>query len=285
MIKALMFPGQGSQYRGMGKDLFPKYKAITDKSSNLLGYDLEELCLRDPNRLLGKTEYTQPALFVLNALRYYDGVRRGDVDFVVGHSLGEYNALHAAGVIDFETGLKMVMKRGALMGAASGGGMAAVLGVEQDKLMVLLQQGGHEGVDVANYNTPTQFVISGQKEEIDRAFTDLDQQGVKVVPLFVTAPFHSRYMKAAADEFKTFLQQFTFNMADVPVIANTTALPYVWGNEVATLSTQIDHAVLWVDSIRYLMGQGVEQFDELGTDILTKMVTEIKDKCSPIMVV
>ncbi len=136
-------------------------------ASDIVGYDIEELCLRDPNRQLGKTQFTQPALFLVNALRYYDLRGRELPDYFIGHSLGEFNALHAAGVFDLQTGLKLVQKRGALMAEASEGGMAAVLGLNIETLKEELNGIDCDEVDIANYNTPTQIVISGKQEAID----------------------------------------------------------------------------------------------------------------------
>lgn len=130
MKQVIMFSGQGSQYRGMGKSLFPKYKEETKLASDILGYDIVELCLKDPRKELAKTQFTQPALFVVNALTYYDQKEELSPNYFIGHSLGEYNALYAAGAFDFETGLRLVQKRGQLMAAASGGGMAAILGLD-----------------------------------------------------------------------------------------------------------------------------------------------------------
>jgi trans-AT polyketide synthase/acyltransferase/oxidoreductase domain-containing protein len=196
--------------------------------------------------------------------------------------MGEYNALLVAGAFDFETGLKLVQKRGELMAAASGGGMAAVLGLNIEELKQKLASGGYDTLDIANYNTPTQTVISGTKEGIDKVCKDFDGQGINIVPLFVTAPFHSHYMESAAKEFATFLKAFKFNPLKIPVIANMTARPYEDGQIAELLSGQISGSVQWTDTIRYLMGQGVDNYQELGRDILTKMVDEIRKDCSPI---
>src|ERR1700722_298171 len=126
-----MFPGQGSQVRGMGSTLFTEFQDYVQKADHILGYSIEKLCLEDPDNLLNKTEYTQPALFTVSALSYIKKLKETNTapQYVIGHSLGEYNALFAAEVFDFETGLKLVQKRGALMSKASGGGMAAIVGL------------------------------------------------------------------------------------------------------------------------------------------------------------
>ena len=275
-----MFPGQGSQYRGMGKGLFSKYKTETALASSLLGYDLETLCLKDPDKLLGKTQYTQPALYVVNSFVYRE--QQVVPDYLIGHSLGEYNALLAAEAFDFETGLRLVQKRGALMAAASGGAMAAVLGLSISELESHLAAGGYSEVQVANYNTPTQTVLSGTHAGIEQVIKDFTAMKVKVVPLYVSAPFHSKYMAPAAAEFGQFLKTFRFNPLKIPVIANATARPYGDNQVGKALSQQIDSSVQWTDTIRYLMGQGVSEYLEMGSVILTKMANEVKESCTPI---
>ncbi len=280
-----MFPGQGSQYRGMGKELFKIYRQEAALASNILGYDIEELCVADPKRLLGKTAFTQPALYVVNALAYYQQQTNSQPDYLIGHSLGEYNALLAAGAFDFETGLKLVQKRGELMAAASGGGMAAVLGLTAAELKKLLADGGYNDIDIANYNTPTQFVIAAKEAAIDKVVIDFDSKGIKIIPLFVSAPFHSRYMAAAAAEFAKFLQGFTFSPLKIPVIANVTATCYEDGQVAELLSQQIASSVQWTDTVKTLISKGVSMYEEIGGVILTKMVNEIKESvdstCNP----
>ncbi|WP_199185071.1 ACP S-malonyltransferase [Aquimarina sp. I32.4] len=281
MKKVIMFPGQGSQYRGMGKDLFKSYKNKVIRASDILGYDLEELCLKDPNKELSKTQFTQPALYVINALSYY---QKGEVnaDYLIGHSLGEYNALLAAEAFDFETGLRLVKRRGELMAEASGGGMAAVLGLNAKALQDKLEEGKYNQIDIANFNTPSQIVIAGPQNEINRVIKDFDYQNIKIIPLFVTAPFHSRYMNSAAEEFSFFLKNYEFSPLKTTVISNVTGLPYQNNNISELLSKQISSPVHWINMIRLLMGKGVTEYEEVNSVILTKMVAEIRDNCSPI---
>lgn len=282
MKRVIMFPGQGSQYRGMGKSLFPKYKKETKLASEILGYDVEELCLKDPRKELAKTQFTQPALFIVNAFAYYDLGKEISPDYLIGHSLGEYNALLASGAFDFETGLRLVQKRGELMALASGGGMAAVLGLDATVLQLKLDEGGYHEIDVANFNTPTQIVISGPQNVISKVVKDFDSQNIKIIPLFVTAPFHSRYMEQAAAEFAVFLKDFKFSSIKIPVISNSIALPYEGNQTIDLLSQQIASPVRWTDTIRLLMGKDIYEYEEIGGEILTKMVEEIKKSCSPI---
>ena len=281
MPKAIMFPGQGSQYKGMGKDLFQLFPKETTTASGILGFDVEDLCVNDPNKLLGLTQFTQPALYVVNAFHYWNTVRE-QPDYLLGHSLGEYNALLAAEAFDFETGLRLVKKRGELMAAANGGSMAAVIGISADHLKEELSRGKHDQIDVANYNTPSQTVVAGPKEAIDRLVSDFDAKQIRIVPLFVSAPFHSTYMNPAAEEFAEFLKEFRFNPLKIPVISNLTSTSYTNDSLMDCLAGQIKGSVRWTDSIRYLMGKEVNEFQEIGGVILTKMVNEIKEKCEPI---
>jgi trans-AT polyketide synthase/acyltransferase/oxidoreductase domain-containing protein len=278
-MRAVLFPGQGAQSKGMGKELFPLYPQLTKTASEILGYSLEELCLEDPGNQLRYTQYTQPALYVVNALGYMKKKREGaadaHADYFAGHSLGEYNALLAAEAFDFETGLRLVQKRGELMGKASGGSMAAVIGVDASRVRQVLDENGLQEIDLANYNTPSQTVISGKAEAVDRADKVFRNANIRCVVLNVTAPFHSRYMQPAQDEFAQVVKQFRFFMPRVPVIANVTARPHQ-GQIPELLVNQITSPVRWNDSIRYLLSQGDMQFTEIGSSILTKMVNEIR---------
>ena len=281
MKKVTMFPGQGSQYKGMGKALFSKYKAETQLASDILQYDLEELCVQDPNRELVKTQFTQPALYVVNHFRYKE--LNATPDYSVGHSLGEYNALLAAGGFSFEAGLKMVQKRGQLMAAASGGSMAAVLGIDTEALKEKMNTPEYADLDIANYNTPTQTVISGPGESIKTIVKNFSAQNIRIIPLQVSAPFHSRYMAPAAKEFSEFLKGFHFETLKIPVISNVTARPYDNSEIAKLLSQQISGSVKWCETIQYLMGKNVEEYQENGRGVLTKMVTEIRKTCKPII--
>ncbi|SUX55274.1 acyltransferase domain-containing protein [Chromobacterium vaccinii] len=155
-MKVFMFPGQGSQYKGMGGDLFDGFKDLADKADGILGYSLRELCIDDPRGELNQTRFTQPALYVVNALSYFRKLEEGSgkPDFLAGHSLGEFNALMAAGCYDFETGLKLVQKRGELMGEVSNGAMAAIVNAGKEEIESALAENGLSNVFIANYNTP-----------------------------------------------------------------------------------------------------------------------------------
>lgn len=279
-MTAFLFPGQGAQYKGMGWDLFPQYPALTQQASDVLGYSIEQLCVENPDKKLRLTEYTQPALYVVGVLRYMkmrdEGGSALRPTYLLGHSLGEYNALWVAGAFDFETGLRLVRKRGEIMGAAQGGTMAAVLGMDEPAVRALLADHGLDNIDLANFNAPTQFVISGPVDSVGKVATLCAQSGVNCVPLNVSAPFHSRYMAAAQAEFAVFLRGFSFADPQIPVVANTTALPYEPGTVANLLSRQIASPVRWSESLRYLLAQRVGAFVEVGSTFLMKMMQEIQ---------
>ncbi|MBA2807339.1 ACP S-malonyltransferase [Streptomyces sp. KM273126] len=274
----VLFPGQGSQARGMGSGLFDRFPGTTSLANDVLGYDLPRLCLQDPEGRLDDTRFTQPALYVVNALSYRDSLERGEpeAEYLLGHSLGEYNALHAAGVFDFETGLKLVIKRGELMARASDGAMLAVVGMSESELRAFLAEESLARLDIANLNTGTQTVLSGARDEIERAHRLLGERSVRAVPLKVSAAFHSRFMAPARDEFHAFLKGFRFSPPRATVIANLTARPY--DAEVpGTLSEQIAAPVRWAESVRYLLERtSVEDCREAGDgSVLTRMVRQI----------
>jgi trans-AT polyketide synthase/acyltransferase/oxidoreductase domain-containing protein len=276
--RAIIFPGQGVQSKGMGKNLFHKYKNMTDLASGILGYDIVDLCTIDRNTQLNKTQYTQPAIYVVSAMGFYDYMSQApvnNIDFLAGHSLGEYNALLAAEVFDFATGLRLVKKRGELMAAADGGAMAAVIGDAKRPIIEILGASGFGDIDVANFNSPTQTIIAGPRADLVRAQSAIEADGLRFVILNVSAPFHSRYMKAAQIEFMDFLSDLQFRDPKTPVIANSTGRPYDAGAVAKTLSDQIAAPVRWHESINYLIGAGVTEFKEIGSEVLTKMVKEI----------
>lgn len=285
MSHIVLFPGQGSQAKGMGGDLFDRFPEMTADASRILGYSIKELCLDDPRAELGLTQFTQPALFVVNALMHRARLEDGKPapDAVAGHSLGEYNALLAAGCFDFATGVALVKERGALMGRVSGGGMSAVIGLEPQRIQELLHE-SEEGrrVDVANFNSFEQTVIAGPKEDLAAVKPALEAAGARmVVPLNVSAPFHSRYMRDAQREFEGFLQGFEFRAPAIPVISNVRARPYEGDLVRATLAEQIGNSVRWLDSMLYLMEKPEPSFEEVGPgQVLTKLLKQIQKRRS-----
>lgn len=282
-----VFPGQGSQYKGMGGALFDEFPEITTKADMILGYSIKELCLKDFNRQLSLTQYTQPALYTVNLLSYLKKIKETDrkPDYMAGHSLGEYSALCAAGVFDFETGLKLVKKRGELMSQAVGGGMAAVLGLNEDAVEEILKKNGLETVEIANYNTPTQIVVSGAKDDVERARSLFAGEGVTYIPLNVSGAFHTRYMKDAQQKFQEYLDRFAFSELTIPVVSNVYARVYKSGTVKKLLAEQIIRSVKWSESIRYLMGLGEMEFEEIGPgDVLTKLIKKIQEQAEPLVV-
>jgi malonyl CoA-acyl carrier protein transacylase len=283
-MKTYLFPGQGSQHIGMGENLFDAFPDITATADAILGYSIKELCLQDPNRELGLTQYTQPALYVVNALAYRQQLKdTGELpDFVVGHSLGEYNALESAGVIGFEDGLNLVKKRGELMSTAPKGAMAAVIGISADKISGILAENGFTVIDIANYNSHTQTIISGLEADIQNAQTYFEQEQAMFIPLNVSGAFHSRYMQPIQDEFSRFLDSFTFAAPKIPVIANIHAKPYQADQVARNLADQLTHSVRWLDSMHFLLQQGDMEFIELGPgDVLSKLIRSIKSQFKP----
>lgn len=262
-----VFPGQGSQIKGMGSGLFSEFSELTEKANAILGYSIQTLCLEDPHQHLTQTQYTQPALYIVNALTYFKKIqeKRKPPRFVAGHSLGEYNALLAASVFDFETGLKLVQKRGELMSQAREGAMAAIIGLKADLIKTILDQHGLTNVAIANDNSYTQLVISGSKEDIHEAQGLCEQAGaVLVIPLKVSGAFHSPYMRPAQEQFEHFLEGFQFTSPSCPVISNYTARPYETTEISRTLAQQITHPVRWTESISYILAQGETEFEEVG---------------------
>jgi malonyl CoA-acyl carrier protein transacylase len=278
-MKAYVFPGQGSQNKGMGDKFFEHFNDLTAKANSILGYSIKELCINDPHNNLNKTEYTQPALYVVNALMYLKKLEDGQSipDYVAGHSLGEYNALFAAGAFDFETGLKLVKKRGELIGKASGGAMAAVIGLSEEQVVEVLRSSGLNGIDIANFNTPYQIVISGLKEDIQKAATFFKSAKL-YMPLKVSGAFHSRYMENARRDFELFVNDFNFSPLKIPVISNVEARPYKQDDIRRLLINQITNPVKWTESIRYLMGKGVTDFEEIGPGkVLAGIIQKIQE--------
>lgn len=281
-MSVYLFPGQGSQAIGMGKELFEQFPEYVQKADAILGYSIAELCLTGPEDRLNQTQYTQPALYVVNALTLYAKRLQNlaPPTFVAGHSLGEYNALLAADVFDFETGLRLVQKRGALMSLATEGGMAAIIGLPAETIQTILDTETPQEVVIANDNSYTQLVISGKKSAVEFVLPLLKAAGATlVIPLKVSGAFHSPLMISAEQEFADFLKSFTFAKPRIPVIANVTGNPYEADHIAQNLSAQISHAVKWTASIQYLLDQGETEFEEIGPGkVLAGLVKRIKNK-------
>ncbi len=264
---AWVIPGQGAQRVGMGAELFARFSQETAIADRELGWSVAQLCTSDEDGRLHRTQYLQPALFVVGALsclaRWDDGEPEPEV--LAGHSLGEYVALFAAGSFDLATGVRLVRRRGELMGRAEGGGMAAVVGPDVSRVSDVLARYGLDDLDVANHNAHNQVVLSGPAASLQAAAKVLrEERAGRCVPLAVSAPFHSRYMAPAAEEFARFLAGFALRDPQIPVIANVTAAPYTPGGVADLLARQVRSSVRWADSMRLLLENGVQDVVEVG---------------------
>jgi trans-AT polyketide synthase/acyltransferase/oxidoreductase domain-containing protein len=280
MTKISLFPGQGSQKKGMGAELFKQFPEYVASADQELGYSIAELCLDDSTGRLDQTQFTQPALYVVSCLAHLKEKQdAGLPDYVAGHSVGEYGALFAAGAFDFVTGLKLVKKRGELMSKAKDGGMAAVIGMDRDRVAEVIKSINFKNVYIANLNTPQQIVISGARDSIVAAQGAFEASGAQLyIPLKVSGAFHSPFMSQAMEVFSIFLDQFEFSGIKIPTISNVTALPYKDDEIRENLALQITHSVLWSDSIRWLLNQPNPEFREIGPGkVLTGMLAKIKN--------
>ncbi len=259
----LLFPGQGAQRVGMGAHLFDRFPTVVDEAESILGLDLRRLCLEDPDRVLDQTEYAQPALFVVNELHRlaYEAEGGPGPSAAAGHSLGEYNALVAAGVLAFRPALVAVRERGRVMATAPAGAMAAVIGLSARSLSDLLSTHGID-LDLANYNSATQTVISGTTEEILKSEAVVVDAGARWVRLRVSRAFHSRHMTGPSEAFRRALDGLEIHAGRFPVIANATARPY--GSDVhALLAQQLRAPVRWAETMAAL-SPDEPRFFELG---------------------
>lgn len=279
MPSVWVFPGQGSQYRGMGAALLERYPRLVKQADEVLGYSIRRLILEDPDNLLSRTDFTQPALYVTTALSFLDK-RDSNVplpEFYAGHSLGEFNALFAADGFDFEMGVALVNKRGQLMAQAPQGAMAAVLGLEQAKVSEILAGSPYRHIDIANINSLTQIVISGRLEDIESCGPLFVQAGAKYVRLNVSAAFHSRFMRGVQEEFAQFISGISMRPLSVDVISNYTARPYPKTGYQDLLIQQITHPVRWYETLSWLMSRGELSLEEVGPgDVLTGLFFKIK---------
>ncbi|MBA4538110.1 ACP S-malonyltransferase [Bacillus aquiflavi] len=284
---AFMFPGQGSQTIGMGKQLAdrnPFVKTFFDKADEKLSYELSKIIFEGPEDELTKTMNAQPALLTASIaiLEYFkqSGIK---ADFVAGHSLGEYTALVAAGAITFEEGVYAVRKRGKFMEEAvpnGEGAMAAILGIDREALQAVTDEITSSGhlVQLANINCPGQIVISGTKEGIKLASVKVKERGAKrAIPLKVSGPFHSLLMKPAAESLQTVLNEMTIKDAEIPLIANVTASPVTEADDIQQrLIEQLYSPVLWEDSVKNMIELGVDTFIEIGPGkVLSALVRKI----------
>ncbi|MFD1705848.1 ACP S-malonyltransferase [Siminovitchia sediminis] len=293
---AFIFPGQGSQTVGMGKEAAEtneKAKSVFDRADQRLGYSLSSIIFEGPQEDLTSTANAQPALLTASMALMQDLTDAGiSPDYTAGHSLGEYTALVAAGAIDFADAVYAVHKRGQFMEEAVPNGrgtMAAVLGLERGTLHGICEQvtSGGDLVQMANLNCPGQIVISGTVEGVKKAGEQAKEQGAKrVLPLQVSGPFHSSLMKPAAERFTQVLHEIEIKDADVPVIVNVSAEPETKKEAFQEkLIEQLYSPVLWEDSVQKLISLGVDTFVEIGPGkVLSGLVRKVDRKVTAISV-
>jgi len=283
---AFLFPGQGSQVVGMGSDLFQQYssvKEIYQKAGDILGFDICKVSFEGPEEELKQTRITQPALFVHScavAERLYELNIKPEM--TAGHSLGEYTALVAAGVLDFEQGLQLVKIRGELMqeaGEISAGTMAAVIGLDFDVVKKLCIKASDKGVvQPANFNSPDQVVVSGSVEGVRELVNLANEAGAKrAIELNVSGAFHSPLMAPAGERLRKAVWNSRFEDARVPVYCNVSAKPTTTAEELRNMLTaQLTSPVLWNDSIRNMINDRATEFIEVGAGkVLTGLLRRI----------
>ena len=269
---AFIFPGQGAQAVGMGKDIYENYtsaKTVYETADEVLGKSISNICFNGPEEDLKLTINTQPAIVttsiaLLEALKSELNITP---DYTAGHSLGEYCAMYTAGVMSLENTFKLIQKRAELMGQTKGGAMAAVLNATDEQLKAGLEEGSKVGyVDVANYNSTVQVVITGDENAVKAAGDYMLANGVRrVVPLAVSGAFHSKYMENAGKEFEKYLADFELNNAKLPVITNVDANETLMADEFKSkMPKQISSSVHWTQTIQKMIENGVDTFVEIG---------------------
>lgn len=289
---ALLFPGQGAQYIGMGKELYENYlctKKIYDEAANLLDWDIKEVCFTDQNALIHQTRYTQGALFTTN-YGIYEALKEEGIkaDAVLGFSLGEYDALVASGILSFKEALRLVDQRATYMeecATLSPGGMSAVIGMEASKVYKLCQEISEQvgsSVTVANDNCEGQVTIAGTTQALERASEYFKEAGAKrVIPLKVSGAFHSPLMLEAANKLRHHLSEVNFLEPSIPVVSNVTAAFMPAEEAKKNIPLQIIEGVKFRESVLYLLEQGFDTFIEVGpkstlSNLVKKIATDVE---------
>jgi len=283
---AFIFPGQGAQAVGMGKDLYDNYesaKSVYDAADSVLAKSVSSLCFEGPEDALKQTVNTQPCIVTTSIAAMETLKSELDIkpDYVAGHSLGEYCAMYAAGVMSLETTLKAIQKRADLMGQTKGGAMAAVLNATEEVLKAGLAEGSKVGyVDVANYNSPAQVVITGDENAVKAAGDYILANGARrVVPLAVSGAFHSKFMENAGKEFESFVNSLDLSDASIPVITNVDAAATTSSSDFRVkMPRQIYSSVHWTQTIQKMVSDGVEIFVEIGPG---KVLAGLNKKIAP----
>nr|WP_207751650.1 ACP S-malonyltransferase [Clostridium saudiense] len=283
---AFIFSGQGSQYIGMGKELYdniPSCKKIYDKANEVLGFDLKELIFNGDKEELNITENTQPAILT-TSIAILQAIKDKGInpDIVAGLSLGEYSALVASEALDFETAVSLVKKRGRFMQEAvpqGVGSMVAVIGLDENKIKEVLKIASEKGiVEIANYNTNSQIVIGGEREAVEFASELLKECGARrVIPLKVSGPFHTSLLNEASIKLKNEFENIHFNDPKIKIITNVTADFIENGNEIKELLiNQVKSSVRWSETIEKMLDEGIDTFIEIGPlKTLSRFVREI----------